>query len=47
LKVAMQAFTNLQHIQLLRLQDHHDASLISYIRDHNDHLVELKWSPGM
>ena len=48
LKLAMTAFTSLQHVQILRVQDHQDASLISYIRDHDElnHLVELKWPPG-
>jgi hypothetical protein len=49
LKKALAAFSTLQHVQLLRLQDLQDASLISYIRDHDElnHLVELKWPPGM
>jgi len=48
LKLAISAFTSLQHVQILRVQDHQDASLISYIRDHAElnHLVELKWPPG-
>ncbi|KAF2823325.1 hypothetical protein CC86DRAFT_66028 [Ophiobolus disseminans] len=48
LKLAISAFTSLQHVQILRVQDHQDASLISYIRDHAElnHLVELKWPPA-
>jgi hypothetical protein len=48
LTLAITAFTSLQHIQILRVQDREDASLISYIRDHADmnQLVELKWPPA-
>jgi len=47
LKLAISAFTSLQHVQLLRVQDSNDASLISYIRNHNgNQIVELKWAPG-
>jgi hypothetical protein len=48
LNLAISAFTSLQHVQILRVQDQQDASLISYIRDHDElnHLVELKWPPG-
>ncbi|KAH8726811.1 hypothetical protein GQ44DRAFT_612945 [Phaeosphaeriaceae sp. PMI808] len=48
LNLAISAFTSLQHVQILRLQDQQDASLISYIRDHDElnQLVELKWPPA-
>jgi hypothetical protein len=48
LQVAISAFTSLQHIQILRVQDQEDAALIAYIRDHDElnRLVELKWPPG-
>jgi hypothetical protein len=48
LNLAISAFTSLQHVQILRVQDQADASLISYIRAHAElnHLVELKWPPG-
>jgi hypothetical protein len=48
LNLAISAFTSLQHVQILRVQDQADASLISYIRNHAElnHLVELKWPPG-
>lgn len=43
---AMAAFTSLQHIQLLRVQDRDDAMLLGYIRRH-EHLtarVNLDWA---
>jgi hypothetical protein len=48
LNKAISAFTSLQHVQILRLQDQEDGMLISYIRDHAqmNHLVELKWAPA-
>jgi len=48
LKLAIRAFTSLQHVQILRVQDQQDASLISYIRNHDElnHLVELRWPPA-
>lgn len=48
LTLAIRAFSSLQHVQILRVQDHQDASLISYIREHDElnHLVELKWPPA-
>jgi hypothetical protein len=48
LKLAITAFTSLQHIQILRVQDRADASLIAYMREHADltHLVELRWPPA-
>lgn len=48
LTVAISAFTNLQHVQLLRVQDMEDGKLISYIREHHelDHLVQLTWPPA-
>ena len=35
LHFALQRFTSLQHVQILRLQDQQDAVLISYMRGHN------------
>lgn len=48
LNLAISAFTSLQHIQILRLQDQEDGMLISYIRQHDElnQLVELKWPPA-
>jgi hypothetical protein len=48
LNKAISAFTSLQHVQILRLQDQEDGMLISYIQDHAQisHLVELKWAPA-
>lgn len=49
LNKAISAFTSLQHVQILRLQDQEDALLISYIHQHRDHLdqlVELQWPPA-
>ncbi|KAF2755229.1 hypothetical protein EJ05DRAFT_513531 [Pseudovirgaria hyperparasitica] len=48
LKKALLAFTSLQHVQILRVQDHEDQMLISYIRqhEHSHQLVELNWAPA-
>ncbi|KAH9863260.1 hypothetical protein IAQ61_009537 [Plenodomus lingam] len=48
LKLAIAAFTSLQHVQILRVQDREDGNLISYMRNHAElmHLVELKWPPA-
>jgi hypothetical protein len=46
LTLACTNFTSLQHVQILRVQDSEDASLISYSRGHANHLVELRWPPG-
>ncbi|KAF2643162.1 hypothetical protein P280DRAFT_245087 [Massarina eburnea CBS 473.64] len=48
LNKAISAFTSLQHVQILRLQDQQDGMLISYIRQHErlNQLVELKWAPA-
>jgi hypothetical protein len=48
LTLAIRAFTSLQHVQILRLQDLEDGLLISYIRQHDElgQLVELKWPPA-
>jgi hypothetical protein len=45
---ALAAFTSLQHVQILRLQDQEDGQLIAYIRQHDqlNQLVELKWPPA-
>ncbi|KAL0255124.1 hypothetical protein SLS55_009653 [Diplodia seriata] len=48
LKHALAAFTSLQHVQILRVQDRETATLLSYIRQHEDlnQLVELRWAPA-
>jgi len=48
LKLAISAFTSLQHVQILRVQDREDGNLISYMQNHVEllHLVELKWPPA-
>ena len=48
LNKAIAAFTSLQHVQILRLQDQQDGLLIAYIRQHDplSHLVELRWAPA-
>lgn len=48
LKLAITAFTSLQHIQILRVQDREDGNLISYMQNHVEllHLVQLKWPPA-
>lgn len=45
---AIKAFTSLQHIQILRVQDEEDSRLLNYIRYHAEvqHLVELRWAPA-
>lgn len=48
LKHALAAFTSLQHVQILRVQDQETANLLSYIRQHEhlNQLVELRWAPA-
>ncbi|KAK5004232.1 hypothetical protein LTR28_009193, partial [Elasticomyces elasticus] len=48
LKKAISAFTSLQHVQILRVQDREDSVLLSFIRQHDDltQLVELRWPPA-
>jgi hypothetical protein len=48
LEKALSAFTSLQHVQILRMQDQEDGQLIAYIRQHDqlNQLVELKWPPA-
>ncbi|KAF2867240.1 hypothetical protein BDV95DRAFT_631345 [Massariosphaeria phaeospora] len=48
LNKAISAFTSLQHVQILRLQDQEDAMLINYVRQHDqlNQLVELRWPPA-
>lgn len=45
---ALAAFTMLQHVQILRVQDYEDGMLISYIRHHQEstRLVDLNWAPA-
>ncbi|KAF2402758.1 hypothetical protein EJ06DRAFT_472677 [Trichodelitschia bisporula] len=48
LKAALAAFTKLQHVQILPVQDRQDDMLLTYIH-HNINLtqfVELKWAPA-
>jgi hypothetical protein len=49
LNLAISAFTSLQHVQILRVQDQEDADLISYMRQHDElnHLVQLRWPPAL
>lgn len=45
----MSAFTSLQHVQILRLQDEADRHLLDYIRENHDfatQLVDLRWTPA-
>ncbi|KAI9712904.1 MAG: hypothetical protein M1812_006773 [Candelaria pacifica] len=49
LKKAISAFTSLQHVQILRLQDTLDQDLLDTIRRNQafaTQLVELKWTPA-
>lgn len=48
LQKAIGAFTSLQHVQILRVQDQEDSALLSYIRSHQEfsQLVQLKWAPA-
>lgn len=48
LNKAISAFTSLQHVQILRVQDQEDGLLLAYIRQHDElnQLVELKWPPA-
>lgn len=48
LRKAIAAFTSLQHVQILRVQDQEDSMLLSYIRQHDNlnQYVELKWTPA-
>ena len=49
LKKAMVAFTSLQHVQILRLQDEADRHLLDYLQEMEASgapLVELKWTPA-
>ena len=48
LRKAISAFTSLQHVQILRVQDSDDAKLLTFIRHHEEisNYVELKWAPA-
>ncbi|KAI9733030.1 MAG: hypothetical protein M1834_003575 [Cirrosporium novae-zelandiae] len=49
LKKAMRAFTSLQHVQLLRLQDRADQELLAFMDSQDEpmtQLVDLKWTPA-
>ncbi|MCJ1319152.1 hypothetical protein MMC15_004485 [Xylographa vitiligo] len=49
LKKAMMAFRSLQHVQILRLQDEADRSLLDYLHENDGaalRLVDLKWTPA-
>ncbi|KAF2102529.1 hypothetical protein NA57DRAFT_31962 [Rhizodiscina lignyota] len=45
---AIRAFTSLQHVQILRVQDEEDGALLQYIRQqpHLTQFVELNWTPA-
>ena len=45
----MMAFRNLQHVQILRLQDEADGALLEYLQESGttaSRLVELRWTPA-
>ena len=49
LKKAMAAFTSLQHVQILRVQDEADRTLLDYLNENEDSaspVVELRWTPA-
>lgn len=49
LKKAMTAFTSLQHVQLLRLQDEADRHLIDFLHEsgaESDKAIDLRWTPA-
>lgn len=48
LRKAMAAFTALQHVQLLRLQNEADRHLLDYLHENEEHtwLVDLRWAPA-
>ena len=49
LRKAMLAFRSLQHVQLLRLQDEADRSLLDYLHENGDsatRFVDLRWTPA-
>ena len=49
LKKAMTSFRSLQHVQILRLQDEADRSLLEYLHENDDpasRLVDLRWTPA-
>ena len=49
LKKAMVAFTSLQHVQILRLQDEADRHLIDFLHESmagSDRAVDLRWTPA-
>ena len=48
LRRALSAFTSLQHVQILRLQDEPDQLLLDHLRDdaHASRHVDLQWTPA-
>lgn len=49
LKKAMSAFTNLQHVQILRVLDRQDDKLLTLLRHHEDvtrPFIEMNWAPA-
>ncbi len=49
LQKAMEAFTSLQHVQILRVQDEADRRLLDFLQERElsgAPLVELKWTPA-
>ena len=49
LKKAMSAFTSLQHVQILRLQDESDRRIVDLLRDQNighSDVIDMRWTPA-
>ena len=49
LKMAMTAFTSLQHVQILRLQDESDRQLLDFLQEGEGdaaRAIELRWTPA-
>lgn len=48
LRIALSAFSALQHVQILRVQDHEDSELLVYLRQNQDRAlyVDLRWPPA-
>lgn len=46
LKTAIASFTSLQFVQLLRVTEEEDDTLLNYIHQHNDPRTLLEWAPA-
>lgn len=47
LRKAIASFINLQHVQILRVQDRQDEDLLTYMRQHEvSQYLDLKWGPA-